>query len=95
LNFYKELESIKHLVPKFCFFGKADIIPGLEEKSLPPQPKLNNPLKLLQESDVYLKNIELNFPEEMEMKMIMVANQYRKQKYGIILLKETLKMIHN
>ena len=84
LNFYKEFEVLKNLIPKFCFFGKGDSIPGLDEINLSAQPKINNPMKLIPDFDVYIKNVEINFPEEMEMKMLLVANQYRKQKYGIV-----------
>lgn len=51
-------------------------------KNLPRKPVLNEPIKLTQFSDVYLKNVEIEISQTLETSLLDFAKKYRAQKYG-------------
>lgn len=51
-------------------------------KTLPRKPVLNEPIKLTQFFDVYLKNVEIEISPTLETSLLDFAKKYRSQKYG-------------
>lgn len=82
-SIFKELEKIKFLLPNYVIVGSKDQIPGLLFNYLPKKPILNEPLKLFEFSDIYLKNVEIEVSPQLEIRLIQYASMYRKQKYEI------------
>jgi hypothetical protein len=82
-SIFKELEKIKFLLPNYVIVGPKDQLPGLLLTYLPKKPILNEPLKLFDFSDIYLKNVEIEVSPHLENRLIQYASMYRKQKYEI------------
>lgn len=82
-NGYKELEKIRFLLPNFVILGSQDSLPGLLLRFLPPKPIYNEPLKLVEFSDIFIKNVEIEIHDNLEQRLINSANLYRRQKLGI------------
>jgi hypothetical protein len=61
--------------------GNTDPVPGLMHRYLPKMPS-NEPIKLVQFTDVYLKNIEVEIPPRFENTLISFAANYRKEKHS-------------
>jgi len=51
-------------------------------KTLPRKPVLNEPIKLTQFFEVYLKNVEIEISPTFETSLLDYAKKYRGQKYG-------------
>jgi hypothetical protein len=81
-HFYKEMLSIKHLIPLYTLLGPQDVIPGLAQGRLSKAPS-NQPIATIPAIDVYLKNVEVNISQRFENNLLQFASLYRKQKYGI------------
>lgn len=84
-NAYKELLILRFLLPTYTLIGNNDILPGLLMKTLPLRPVLNEPLKLTQFFDVFLKNAEIEISPTMENGILEFSRKYRAQKYGIFI----------
>ena len=64
-HFYKEMLSIKHLIPLYSLLGPQDLVPGLAQGRLPKMPS-NQPMSVMPAIDVYLKNVEINISQRFE-----------------------------
>jgi hypothetical protein len=83
-HYYKEMLSIKHLIPLYTILGPQDVVPGLSQGRLPKQPS-NQPMSTIPALDVYLKNVEINVSHKFENGLLQFAAMYREKKYGNII----------
>ena len=102
VNKTTDLDNMKMLLPEYFLFGINTEIPGLLFRNIPKRISEEDPVKVANFDEIYLKNIEIELPSKtFEKELINLANEYQQSKIGrinnnITISKITLKSyVHN
>ena len=80
---YPRLKLINYLMPNNIILGYNDPLPGLRERNLPQYPNVNENIRTVAFSTVYIKNIKIEINPTLENEIIKFGKEYRLKKYNI------------
>lgn len=85
VNKTTDLDNMKMLLPEYFLFGVNTEIPGLLFRNIPKRISEDDPVKVANFDEIYLKNIEIELPSKtFEKELINLANEYQLSKIGRI-----------
>ena len=80
INEIPQLKEIDFLLPDYIILSEGEILPGLANCFIGPQPDFEN---LVEFETVYIKNIMISISPRLEKKILEFATKYRERKYKI------------
>ena len=80
---YPNLQLISFLMPNNIVLGNNDPLPGLNLRSLPQKPNINETLETVNFITAYVKNLNIEINPELEDHIIEFGREYRLKKYNI------------
>ena len=89
---FPQLQDINFLLPDYIIISEGEILPGLAECFIGPEPNFENLVKF---ETVYIKNIMISISSRLENKIIDFGNKYREKKYGININDENYNQNNN
>ena len=80
---YPNLQLISFLMPNNIVLGNNDPLPGLNLRSLPQKPNINETLETVNFITAYIKNLNIEINPELEDHIMEFGREYRLKKYNI------------